>query len=680
MADQTAAKPAAPAGKNERISVCGGRYEVFLGNPLPHFSSPGTRAYAAQGTRGHGSALALIVEKGEFPRFEILGNAVNINSPYVCKFLEYDVVYWADIGQHVPVLIYERPGGPRLMEKLTDERPPLNNEVHFRQLLESMADGVRDIYLAGTNHGRINPTNLFTRDASSATVQIGDYIATAPCKYQHPAYCTIELAMSHPLSRGPASASDDIYAMGVTLMHMIFGKLPMVNMAVEDIIKAKIEKGSLMALSGGLRIPSAYSEILRGLLADDVSQRWALDDIAYWLGGRRMGSKPGAQNGKAQRAFEIGGAAYNNVRLLAHAMTKQPDAAAKSIEDGSLDRWLRRSLGNEELAGAVAEAVASAASTQRGGSPAERAVTRTTITMDPSGPIRFRDISSMPQGLGALLVDTLAQGKSPRNIADFIAAQFILHWGNSQNLVGEYASIMQTYEGQRMLLDRPQPGFGIERVAYELSPGTPCLSPMVVSAFPLTLKSMMVALEAYASTVEAGDTRSDPIDRHIAAFILSRHRRMNDRVFPMLAAGTNAGQKALATLTVLAEMQRKYHTEPLPHLAEWVARMLAPSMDRFHNKILRERVARDINKLAKRGDISGMLSVMDDGSTQKKDDEGYNAAHKEWLILEKAARELTTNTEVRDKALLRQGRQVTAFVAALLGIIAIVITAFIKMV
>ncbi len=658
----------ASTGRNDRISVCAGRYEILPDAALPQFSQPAAQAYAVHATRGTGGLIALVTRHGELPRHELVPNAANVNTPNAVRFLESDVVYWPPARRHRPVFVYEKPAGPKLMAVLTEERAPLNNEIGFRQMVESLFEGVRDMYLAGCNHGSINPTNLYMRDSGGTQAQLGDFLSGQPGVNQHPAFETIERMMAQPAGRGPATSADDVYAMGVTLLTLLFGRLPVAAVAPEDLLHAKLEKGSLMALLSGMRLSSAYSELMRGLINDDPRQRWTFDDIGHWLAGRRLGSKPAGQLRKAQRSLDFNGVPYVNARLLAHAMTQKPDLAVKIIEDSSLDRWIRRSLGDEEKADAVADAVATASAVPRGGTLQERIVGRVAQALDPVAPIRFRDAFALPTGVGPLLAHALMTGRSPGNVAELIAAQFINHWVNLPgNFCSENTSVMQIYDGQRMLMDRTQVGFGIERVAYELNPGMPCLSPLLEEAYPLNLRAVLVALEATASRIEP-DERREPIDRHIAAFILSRYRRMNDRVFPLLAPTSDPGQRAVAILNIYADLQRKFNPEDMPHLAAWLARLLAPSMDRFHNRALRERILRDVHRLAKRGDLDAMLQLVDDGNMLTQDVEGFDAARAQYLALERAIRDLGTGG-TREKMLLTQGRQITAFLSCFLAFV-----------
>lgn len=668
-----------PAPTGDRISICSGRYELYPNSALPQLDQPGTKAFAVQGVRGGAAMVGLVPDVGEFPRHEAMPSAMNVNSPHVFRFVDSDVVYWAPAGQYRPIIVTERYSGPRFMNNILEERPPIPGELQFKQAVESLHDGLRDIYLAGLSHGRINPTNLFMRETGSYAICIGECLSTAPGKYQHHAYETIERMMSTPVARGPAAAPEDIYAVGISLLHLLLGRLPAMQMNAQDMLRAKIEKGTMMAMLSGAKLPSAYSEFFRGVLADDPELRWDLDDISHWLGGRRMGSRPAGQVRKAQRTLDFGGSYYLHPRLLADAMSKQPDAAARIIEDGSLDRWLRRSVGDEAMAESLQEAISTAAGTTRGGTPTERLVARCCVALDPSAPIRFRDLSAMPTGIGAYLASQIASNQSPRTAADIISAQLIGFWSNRpENFNGENTAIAQIFEGQRMLLERNQPGFGIERVLYELNLHMPCLSPMVADLYPLSLKAVTQGVERYASTVPENETTREPMDRHIAAFVLARYRRMNDRLFPLLDPKSNKGQRAVAILSILAELQAKTHNEPMPHTSEWLSRLLLPSLEQYHNKALREKLQKDLVRIARKGDLSALLALIDDSNTLRQDQETFDKARKEWAYWERMARDLSSNTAAREAAMLLQGRQITAFIGIFAASAIVLVSVFVR--
>lgn len=673
------APPQATTLSGERISLGAGRFEIFPGTPLPHFDQPGAKAYAVISTRGGLSLVGLVPEPGELPRHDAMPSAMNVRSPFVSQFMESDVVYWPAHGCERPVLLYEKLPGGRLMNSIGEDRAPIPGEIPFRQAVESLHDGLRDIYLAGLSHGRINPTNLFSREAGSYTLMLGDSLSTAPGKYQHHGFETIERMMAKPAARGPAASPEDIYAVGVSLLLLLLGKLPALQMQPDALLNAKIEKGSMMALLSGMKLGSAYGEFFRGVLADDPALRWDLDDIGHWLGGRRMGNKSSGQIKKAQRTLEFNGQNYINLRLLTHAMSQNPDAAARLIEDGSLDRWLRRSISDEDSANALQEAISSAATISRGGTPAERLAARACITLDPAAPIRFRDVSGMPTGMGGMLASLMMAGQQPRSIADIISAQLVSFWSHRpSNFNGENTAVAQIFEGQRMLLERNQPGFGIERVLYELNLHMPCLSPLLEGKYALTLKAVTHGIEEYAATLPEDETTREPMDRHIAAFILARHKRMNDRLFPLLDPKADNGMRAVAILSILAELQKKFHNESMPKTSEWLGRLLLPSLDRYHNRALRERLTKDLKRISRKGDLEALLALIDDGNVQKQDQEAFETARNEWHYWEKIARDLSGNSAAREQAMFNQGRQITAFIGIFAAAVLILVTVYIK--
>ena len=670
MAKAPEAKQSGKDSTSGRISICGGLFDVLPDSPLEPLNQEGGAAYTLQTSRGGGTTkFAVVVNPGVLPRHELMEAAASIKSPYVLQFVDSDVIYWPAFDCYRPVLVYEKPGGERFFERMGEERPPMKNEVAFKQTVESFVTALQEMVLPGCSHGRINLTNIYALDAAGSQVQLGDYLSCPAGVGQHPAFETPERLMALPVARGAASVADDIYAVGVCLLAILFGRLPVAAMDEQEILHNKLEKGSLMTLLNGMRLPGAYSELMRGMLSDDVNQRWTLDDISHWLSGRRLGSKPAAQVRRGQRGLMFNGVNYFNPRTLANEMSKNPAEAIKIIEDSSLERWVNRSLGDEERAATISEAVARAGAITRGGTPAERVVGRVVMALDPLAPLRFRDVFATPSGVGALLATRMMKGESPANVVELIAGQYMPYWSNlSENLNAENVGLSQQFDGMRMLLERTNYGFGVERVVYELNPSMPCISPLVAKYYPLTLAAVMRALEAEAG-IEANRERDDkrePIDRHIAGFILSRYNRMNDRFFPLLTTKGDPMRRGLAILSIYAEMQRKFYHDDLPHLAAWLVKLLDPALQRFRNRSLRTRVGRDLLRLSRRGDLSAMAELIDNGNLQREDTEGFEAAKAQYIALEKAINDLGAGGE-RERKLLVQGQQITAFFACLLS-------------
>src|SRR3546814_2685822 len=88
-------------------------------------------------------------------------------------------------------------------------------------------------------------------------------------------------------------------------------------------------------------------------------------------------------------------------RELAEGFSRHWDEALECLTDGSLDTWLRRSLGDEERTEAVnqAKTVVSGFGTESD----DRILARVCIALDPYGAIRYRDFRATIEGVGGFL-------------------------------------------------------------------------------------------------------------------------------------------------------------------------------------------------------------------------------------------------------------------------------------
>src|ERR1700737_3063030 len=94
--------------------------------------------------------------------------------------------------------------------------------------------------------------------------------------------------MAMPPGRGIGSPADDLYALCATIAFLMFGKSAVAELSDEQLLAEKIGRGSYATLLGGARLAGPIIEVLRGLLADDPRERWAVQDLEMWLEGRRQ--------------------------------------------------------------------------------------------------------------------------------------------------------------------------------------------------------------------------------------------------------------------------------------------------------------------------------------------------------------------------------------------------------
>src|SRR5690606_22588018 len=117
----------------------------------------------------------------------------------------------------------------------------------------------------------------------------------------------------------------------------------------EEILGEKIRDGSYGMVIGRERLPAGISEFLRGVLSDDESQRWNIDEAMRWLEGRRLSPKQPKVGLRAARSLIFVDKKYWDLRTLALAFSENVGEAAKIIEADQFDLWIKRNFEDPNL-------------------------------------------------------------------------------------------------------------------------------------------------------------------------------------------------------------------------------------------------------------------------------------------------------------------------------------------
>ena len=674
----------------------GGRVDVFAAMPLPAFSTDIAPAFAARtqgAAAGSPANMIAFVATGGLPvRDDALPTLLSYRHPALLQFRDSGQIDWNDgTGRRLSCLIYDRPplsatNDLRLSTLYATPQKPLDDEK-LVTVLRPIVIMLGDLDARGIGHGRLHPANIFTSTVNGAGsgLIIGD-MASVPPAYDTPvAFLPIERAQAQPEARGLPRAADDLYSLGVLALLLKTGTLPPVfQLPPQELLQLRLERGTYSAYMGEHGMKGAASELLRGLLEDDVQRRWNIEALDMWFGGRKPGTtgqvKLAVEESKPRRPFTltIGSEQKNSFtrRGAAALMTQHPLEAAAAIETGDFMRWVERAIESEPLtarAGKLLDARAAAIGTRPATLP-DHLTARAIMLLDPAGPIRYRGLSLLPGGFGTLLAATLTRGGDVQPLADIMNARLPSLWTDGQSEHrADHLAITQGLERAQAYLDRPNPGFGIERVLYELVPGQPCLSPITAAAAPRTVKDLLLALDAIGS---AGG--SSPIDRHIAAFLVARDRRIHEGLLAALKPGDNTDQgqsrRAIGTLTLLAEAQfRQAGAQgqmPLKNLANWLIKLLEPGIKRYHHKDTQTMLRQKLAAAAAEGSLSDMLAAIDDPTTLDLDTNGYEEARLVWQQAEEDIAALQTDIDQRTEVEMRVGQPLASALAVVLGIVA----------
>lgn len=666
MSDAQAAAPERATAVGEPVRLAD-RYEVLPSTALPTLNSAAGTAFAARALRDkRQETFALVCPGTILPRADVVSTVSNLDNSTSMRLLDWGVIDWPPDRMRRYCLIFEKPAGRRLMNTINDTIDPMPEEQVTKLVVGPVVSALKEMSSRGLVHGAIRPNNMFYRDLTSGSLALGECVSCPPGYGQPTVMETVERGMAQPSGRGTGTIGDDLYALGVSLLFLTLGRNPVVSLDDEQILQAKIERGSYPALVGQNRLPLNINEVIRGLLGDDPKQRWTLNDLDLWLSGRRLSPKQPQVPRRAARPLEFQGQEYWHCRTLARALGRYPAAATPIIESGELDKWLRRSMGDEARAEAVSNAIQTASAAGKGGTVADRLVSRVCTALDPPAPIRYKNRSVMPDGIGSSLAEAFLRNESPQSVAEVLANQLPMFWVNVQlDFKPEFVPLVHMFDQLRGLLDRTTPGQGVERVLYEMNPGMPCVSPLVFKQYPLTPAEVLRALDWAAS---GGERNKEPIDRHVAAFLAARHKRTEELLYSQLAPGLEPLRRTIATLTILADVQVRTTTEPLPHLAAWMNSLLEPAFRRFHSRPHQEEVRRQAETAVAGGRLADLLRIVDDPESLRQDRTQFEQAQISYREADIEIEKLRQTMGDRDAIIEGTGRQVAAIVSSLVSI------------
>lgn len=649
-----------------------GRVDVYPAHQLPDLNGPGGAAYEARFKSDvTQSVYAIICMREYLPRTEDVNAMRMMDSEGAICLKEAGVLYWPDHNARYYTLVYEKPRSPRFWKNLEEAQPAMSEDGIAQTFVRPLAKTLTDYKLTGAVHGGIRPTNIFWTAGSSTAPQLGEAVS-APCGVGQPvAFETIERAMCTDIARGSGHHADDCYALGATIAMVILGKSPFSGMSDADIVNAKLLKGSFNAFVGSRSLPSAQIEILRGLLADDPNQRWTAEDVDQWVAGRRLTARSSDAGRKASRQFKIGGKDYWRISPLALALSQNVTEAVKIIEDGSLAKWVTRSLGDDERSKDIAEAVERLKNAGKATHFQDQLVARVCIAMDPSAPVRYRGLSVMPAGLPTYLAHAIKTGQDVQVISEIITSQLLTFWVNMQRETKvDLVPLAQSMERMNSVLEKTAYGEGIERVLYELNPTIPCLSPMLKNDCVMQPRHLLTALERIAGT---GAHPSSPMDRHLAGYLIARDRRSSS-LFSAMDPSEPIVRRGLALLSLFGEMQYRHGPDRVPKLAAWIMPLVEPCISRFMSKPFQDKVRKQATDAANNGSLSLLLKYVDDPGRVSGDEQDFLTARLMYLKITREMKSIEKAMKDRKLAIRDVGRPIAASFACLLAIVLIGVT------
>lgn len=600
-----------------------GRFDVFPTSPMPQYDAPSAKAFLAQSKRDPDDQLvAMILDWRLPPQIDVMSALRNFTPTSMARMIEWGVVPWAPENRRLMAVVMERPGGDRVMATAKSTFTPFDEAMIIKGVLMPLLPVIRELQARGQTHRNIRPTNLFFTDAQNRQVVLGECYTSPPGMHQPHWVEPIESHATDPAARGRGRLFDDIYSLGATILALAIGRAPVPESDPHTLLLNKINYGSYAALAAQHRVSLPLAELLRGLLADDLKERWTLREVELWMGGRRLSPKQPKLPKRATRPFELAGREYFNARALAVGFSTEWRSSSPAIRGAAFDTWLKRSLSEEQISERVTKIANPAGSKDVG--EGERLVARTSIALDPPAPLRFKGLALMLDGIGDLVSVSLDNAERRSILAELFQARLAPVWLAGQvEARSDTARWQQAFERLPPYISSGTAGYGIERCLYELNAHLPCLSPIVERFYVTNMAEMIWALNDYARNPGLAPKL---IDRHLAAFCAVRCKQMSDQWLRPLGDNEQSSSYKIGVLKIVALIQQVSKIETAPDLTKLLAEMLAPVVDNFHNLKQRKKMHSDLEAAGKTGKSSELLALFNDIQVLDRDEKAYQAA------------------------------------------------------
>jgi len=651
-----------------------GRYGVETSRPLPG-AAAGLPAFVATDQReGRAGLMAVQVDTAAPPRAGVFSTLADFPDPRLLIPLAYGPAQGAD-ERPTWFLICSAPPGPALWPLGAESIRPWGETELVGRLLRPLAAVLAALEARRLTHRALRPHNLFVDSTPGAPVVLGCAWACPPAASQPAVFEPPYIAMCAPSARGEGSIADDVYALGVTLLTLALGRVPLAGLDDDTVIRRKLELGCFKALAGDTRLPPMIADLAGGMLAQDPEHRptTALLADPAAARARRVAARPPR---RAPRPLDVGGIPVSDARSLAFAIARQPEQGAKLVRLGVADHWLRRVLGDTTLAGKIEETQRIRA-TEGGAEDTmadARLVVRAVALLDPMAPLCWRGVALWPDGIGPALVAEAANPTVRARIEEIVAQEVAFTWATAR---GEHCDPMELRveaKQQRGLLRQRGWSGGLPRLDYSLNPLLPCRSPVLADRPVARLEELLPSLEAASGRADL--RAAPPIDRDMAAFIAARDGGRLDREVAALGDPATPGAMALQQVSVLAHLQARLKARPLPGLAAWLAAVAAPSLGGWHNRETQEVRRKAVAEAVPAGNLKALLETLDDAAAREADEQGFAAAQAMMRQLDARLARLAGGTGARTETALRLGQETAAVIGLAALVAAIVAAAF----
>ena len=661
-----------------RTALLRGRVEIDLETRLRHRESGEALAFAAEDRGDKGRPMfALVCKHGVPYRQKPLSELKGKLQKNLLSVVTDGLIPVPGTDDLRLVVVLERPEGMNLAEALADRGKPFDERTVMQDYLPQLLSALRELEAIGVAHRGIRPDNVYFTDVKGETLALGDFITVPPGSQQPSVFEPLESAQAMPDGRGNGTMLHDTFALGVLLLTLLTGSVPGEGKDPDTLMDERLTKSSYTALAGNYNVSATIGDLLLGLMCDDVSERWGLDEIDAWMRGQRLSPRRSVPAKRGIRVFPFMGKDHTYDLELAAALFRHPDEAEKAIRDEGFADWLRTGLQAPRLAENCIELIAVSPKPSKAQPIVHSRISSLTIgtlLLDPKGPLRRKGISIAIDGFGPVLAAAFTNKDKELKTAvmSLLASEAPKEWIRLRREANSNLSV-STGIFSRLLEHGADTalGSGPERCLYELNAALPCQSPAIAKYWVSEMGRLLTALDDAAANA---DKNTDLLDRHLAAFI-GTYSPEGDKMLKRFKRQTG-GDRVMLALRLFAMLQVRFNAHNLTNLTRWLGSRLDPLVESFHSRTRREYLKERIGKAQANGDITLLLDLVNSATEDTADGAQFEAAEYRYAANENEIEELahgSAKVEAMGRALGARAARALAFVLLLLSLLLVII-------
>ncbi|MEM9879418.1 MAG: hypothetical protein AAF862_09090 [Pseudomonadota bacterium] len=632
----------------------------IIGAPIPEFDTIGGTAY--QHLQDKHSYI--LVQNRNVPfRKNMIDGYNRFKASFLSDLREAKIM----LTPHGEAACYtlQRPRGGRLFIG-----KPIGDKILRTIVVPNILASLKSIHDESLAYRSLSAERIYYKSETQEEIMLLESFSV-PAGLEHPfSYETISRAMVEPVARGEGSEADDYYALGMLIAHLMLGRDPIGGRSEQSFQQARMTQGSFAAVVSGSSITGAVSALLRGLLQDDPEQRWGYKDVRNWLNGELRTAAPGHGAWIMAQPVNFAGRTLTDRRTLSTAMQANPEAADSFIRRNATDQWVAQIAPGAEAHQAIVNLLEFGSTTKRvdaSASAADAVLARFCSFLDPSGPVRFRNLTVMPDAIGPFFAACYLQDHKDKlaNLQTLMSSNI---WHSLMDLralmAGPESQLDQMNSRVAWLKDAKQVNEGLERALYTLNEGLPCHSEALGDAWVSTAGQ---ALRAIDRRCRSGSEGIKLDDSDLIAFLAARATTVRGYALKLASARPEARDSI--NLKMYGELHMLYGARPLPGLAKLFQARFRARIARLRGKTRRELLIQKVAEAAEQGSVHMLSKLINMDRLQAADDRGFGQAKARVKKLERAMAFAKRQISANDPTAIAKAAQVSTYfgILALLG-------------